>query len=49
MLTERYDIKQGESIEFGPYTFHVVEMAGNHIKTIEITKIDKGSPVLVED
>lgn len=49
MLTERYDIKQGESIEFGPYTFHVVEMAGNHIKTIEITKIDKGSPILVED
>jgi CBS domain containing-hemolysin-like protein len=49
MLTERYDIKQGESIEFGPYNFQVVEMIGNHIKTIEIIKIDKDSPVLVED
>jgi CBS domain containing-hemolysin-like protein len=49
MLTERYDIKQGESIEYGPYIFHVVEMVENHIKTIEIIKSNKDSPVLVEE
>jgi CBS domain containing-hemolysin-like protein len=49
MLTERYDIKQGESIEYGPYIFHVVEMVENHIKTIEIIKSNKDSPALVEE
>lgn len=49
MLTERYDIKQGESIEFGSYAFHVAEMDGNHIKMIEIIKKDEDVPVLAKE
>jgi CBS domain containing-hemolysin-like protein len=49
MLTERYDIQQGESIEYGPYIFHVAEMVENHIKTIEIIKSNKESLVAVEE
>jgi CBS domain containing-hemolysin-like protein len=49
MLTERYDIQQGESIEYGPYIFLVAEMVENHIKKIEIIKSNKESLVAVEE
>jgi CBS domain containing-hemolysin-like protein len=49
MLTKRYDIQQGESIEYGPYIFLVAEMVENHIKTIEIIKSNKESLVAVEE
>jgi CBS domain containing-hemolysin-like protein len=49
MLTKRYDIQQGESIEYGPYIFLVAEMVENHIKKIEIIKSNKESLVAVEE
>lgn len=36
ILTENYDVKQGDTISFGRYMFKVLEMESHHIKYIEI-------------
>ncbi|MDQ0229482.1 CBS domain containing-hemolysin-like protein [Metabacillus malikii] len=38
VLTEQYDIKTGDCVEFGPLTFKVTKMDNHHIKYLEITK-----------
>lgn len=38
VLTENYDIQQGDTIVFDPYTFKVIDMEEHHIKYIEVIK-----------
>lgn len=38
MLTENFNVKQGDSLLFGPYAFKILEMEDHHIKYIEATK-----------
>jgi CBS domain containing-hemolysin-like protein len=38
MMTEKFDVQQGESICFEPYTFKIIEMEEHHIKYIEVKK-----------
>ncbi|MEI2354725.1 hemolysin family protein [Mesobacillus zeae] len=38
MLTENYDVKQGDTIVFSHYHFKVLEMEEHHIKYIEVIK-----------
>jgi CBS domain containing-hemolysin-like protein len=38
ILTEHYDIKEGDSIEVDHYLLKVLEMDGHHVKTIEVTR-----------
>lgn len=38
MLTENFNVKQGDTLSFEPYTFKILEMEEHHIKYIEVTK-----------
>ena len=38
MLTENYEVKQGDVVSFGSYFFKITEMEEHHIKYIEVTK-----------
>lgn len=38
ILTENYEAKQGDVIQFGLYSFKIVDMEEHHIKYIEVTK-----------
>ncbi|MFC3885166.1 hemolysin family protein [Bacillus songklensis] len=38
VLTENYDIKQGQTLTFDSYQFKVTEMEGHHIQYVEVTK-----------
>jgi CBS domain containing-hemolysin-like protein len=38
MLTENYEVKQGDVVRFGSYLFKITEMEEHHIKYIEVTK-----------
>lgn len=38
MLTENYEVKQGDVVSFGTYHFKIIEMEEHHIKYIEVTK-----------
>ncbi|MBB4074633.1 CBS domain containing-hemolysin-like protein [Anoxybacillus voinovskiensis] len=38
ILTEYYDIKEGDTIDVDGYSLKVIEMDGHHVKTIEVTK-----------
>ncbi|MBM7703112.1 hemolysin family protein [Metabacillus iocasae] len=38
VLTEKYDIKQGQRLTYGEYTFKVAEMVGHQIQYLEVTK-----------
>ncbi|MCM3003479.1 hemolysin family protein [Priestia koreensis] len=46
VLTEKYDIEQGQIIPFGSYEFMVREMEGHHIQYLEVTLSE---PLLNED
>lgn len=48
MLTEKYDIKKGEMVEFGSFTFKVKDMENHHIRYLEMTRKKKtdSSPLL---
>jgi CBS domain containing-hemolysin-like protein len=39
ILTENYEAKQGDSIQFGPYSFKIIDMEEHHIKYVEVTKV----------
>lgn len=39
MLTERYNIRPGEQIEFDGYVFKVLQLDGHHVKKIEVTRL----------
>ncbi|GAM14649.1 hemolysins and related proteins containing CBS domains [Mesobacillus selenatarsenatis SF-1] len=38
MLTENYEVKQGDVVSFGSYLFKITEMEEHHIKYIEVMK-----------
>jgi CBS domain containing-hemolysin-like protein len=38
MLTENFDVKQGDVIDFANYTFKILEMEEHHIKYLEVAK-----------
>ena len=38
VLTEKYDVKQGESLSFDQYDFTVTKMEGHHIQYIDVIK-----------
>lgn len=38
MLTENYEVKQGDYISCSPFQFRILEMEDHHIKYIEVTK-----------
>ncbi|MDQ0247105.1 CBS domain containing-hemolysin-like protein [Bacillus fengqiuensis] len=38
VLTQQFEVKKGDSITFGGYTFKIVDMEGHHIKRIEVFK-----------
>jgi CBS domain containing-hemolysin-like protein len=38
MLTENYEVKQGDVVSFGSYHFKITEMEEHHIKYIEVSK-----------
>ncbi len=40
LLTENFDLKQGEEILFAGYSFKVLEMEDHHIKYLEVAKQD---------
>ena len=40
LLTENFDLKQGEEILFAGYTFKVLDMEAHHIKYLEVAKQD---------
>lgn len=37
-MTEKYDVKQGESLSFDQYDFTVTKMEGHHIQYIDVIK-----------
>jgi CBS domain containing-hemolysin-like protein len=39
ILTENYEAKQGDIIDFGSYSFQILDMEDHHIKYVEVTKI----------
>jgi len=47
MLTENFNVKQGDSLHFESYTFKILEMEDHHIKYIEVTKQEQ-QPTTVE-
>lgn len=48
MLTERYNIRPGEQIECGDYTFTVIQLDGHHVKKIEVTRRPKAVDVVTD-
>lgn len=40
LMTERFDVKQGESIHFDNYDFKILKMEEHHIQYIEITECE---------
>lgn len=53
MLTENYEVKQGDVIDFSPYLFKVLEMEDHHIKYIEVIKQQEpeksAEPILINN
>jgi CBS domain containing-hemolysin-like protein len=46
MLTENYEVKQGDIISCSPFLFKILEMEDHHIKYIEVTKqLESEKPV----
>lgn len=41
MLTERYNIRHGEQIEFGDYIFTVMQLDGHHVKKLKCLVVRK--------
>ncbi|OCA89180.1 hypothetical protein A8F95_06670 [Bacillus wudalianchiensis] len=49
ILTEKFEVQEGDTIEYGGCTFKVVELDGYHIKFVEVTKAAPAlSPVIGE-
>ncbi|WP_203363237.1 hemolysin family protein [Bacillus sp. REN10] len=45
ILTEKFEVQEGDIIERDHYTFKVIEMEGYHIKFIEVTKKEVASDI----
>ncbi|MCM3586029.1 hemolysin family protein [Mesobacillus maritimus] len=41
MLTENFNVKQGDSLTFDQFSFNILEMEDHHIKYIEVTKLEE--------
>ncbi|KMY55447.1 membrane protein [Bacillus sp. FJAT-27231] len=49
ILTEKFEVQEGDTIEYGGCTFKIVELDGYHIKFVEVTKAAPAlSPVIGE-
>lgn len=48
MLTEKFDIQQGEILSYSDYEFKVLKMEGHHIRLIEIKKPVKAPSLIIE-
>lgn len=48
MLTEKFDIQQGEILSYSDYEFKVLKMEGHHIRLIEIKKPVKAPSSIME-
>jgi len=42
-LTQKFDVKKGDSIEKEGFTFQIKEIEGHHIVYIEVSKVDKNA------
>jgi len=42
-LTQKFDVKQGDSIEMEGFTFKIKENEGHHIVYIEVNKVEKNA------
>ncbi|WP_110112190.1 hemolysin family protein [Bacillus sp. CGMCC 1.16541] len=49
VLTEKYDIKLGEQLTYGPYTFKIAEMEGHQIQYLEVTKEQVETEVIQQE
>ena len=49
ILTENYEAKQGDSLNFQGYNFKILEMEDHHIRYIEVTKIPEELPLLTNE
>ncbi|KZZ83537.1 hemolysin family protein [Bacillus sp. SJS] len=47
VLTEKFDIQKGDTVQFGSFTFKVRDMENHHIKYLELTRQVKESPSAV--
>lgn len=49
ILTEKFDIQQGEILTYGDYEFKVLKMEGHHVQLVEITKRVKTPLLTVQE
>ncbi|WP_111645969.1 hemolysin family protein [Paranoxybacillus vitaminiphilus] len=49
ILTEKFDIQQGEILSYGDYEFKVLKMEGHHVQLVEITKRVKTPLLTVQE
>ncbi len=57
ILTENYEAKQGDTLEFGTYSFIIKEMEEHHIRYVEVLKknesnylaLEEETPILVKE
>ncbi|HZG61883.1 MAG TPA: transporter associated domain-containing protein [Anoxybacillus sp.] len=49
ILTEKFDIQQGEILSYGDYAFKVLKMEGHHVQLVEITKHIKTPSLTVQE
>ena len=49
ILTEKFDIQQGEILSYGDYDFKVLKIEGHHVQLVEITKRAKTPLPIVEE
>lgn len=49
ILTEKFDIQQGEILSYGDYEFKVLKMEGRHVQLVEITKRVKTPLLTVQE
>ncbi|WP_338781365.1 hemolysin family protein [Metabacillus sp. FJAT-52054] len=47
VLTEKFDIQKGDTVQFGSFTFKVRDMENHHIKYLELTRQVQESPSAV--
>lgn len=49
ILTEKFDIQQGDTLSYGDYEFKVLKMEGRHVQLVEITKRAKTPSLTVQE
>jgi CBS domain containing-hemolysin-like protein len=49
ILTEKFDIQQGDTLSYGDYEFKVLKMEGRHVQLVEITTRAKTPSLTVQE